>query len=58
MSGQSAGFKKFFGGKWRAEADGESQPVEIDSRDVFVIPCPPAELEGSHPNQDRDRGTL
>ena len=47
MSGQSTGFKKFFRGRWRAEADGTSNPVEIDSRNVFVIPGSPVELDAS-----------
>lgn len=46
MSGHSKGWKGFLNGKWRAEAQGESFPVEIDSRGVRVIPGPPAELEG------------
>jgi LPXTG-motif cell wall-anchored protein len=45
MPSHSAGLKRLFRGKWRAEMDGDSQPVEIDSRKVYVVPGPPAELE-------------
>jgi hypothetical protein len=47
LSGQSNGFRKYFGGKWRVEADGNSQPVELDSKYVHVIPGPPVELDAS-----------
>lgn len=45
MPGNSPGLKKMFRGKWRAEMDGESQAVELDSKKVHVAPGPPAELE-------------
>lgn len=45
MSGHSSGFKSMLRGNWRGEMDGGSQPVEIDSRKVLVIPGPPVELE-------------
>jgi hypothetical protein len=47
MNGQDSGFKRMFAGKWRAEVDGSSKPVEIDSRNVMVMPGSPVELEGS-----------
>lgn len=54
MSGHSTGLKKLFRGKWRAEMDGGSQPAEIDSRKVYVVPGPPAELEAPHHEQNKD----
>jgi hypothetical protein len=42
MEGSSNGLKRFIGGKWRAEQDGTSQPVEAESRSVRVIPGPHA----------------
>jgi hypothetical protein len=47
MNGQPSGFKRFLGGKWRAEAEAKSEPVEIDSRGIKVIPGPPVELEAA-----------
>jgi NAD(P)-dependent dehydrogenase (short-subunit alcohol dehydrogenase family) len=47
MDGQPSGFKRFLGGKWRAEAEAKSEPVEIDSRGIKVIPGPPVELEAA-----------
>ncbi|KAH7080478.1 hypothetical protein BKA63DRAFT_488233 [Paraphoma chrysanthemicola] len=47
MSGYSSGFKRFLHGKWRSEAEAKSEPVEIDSRNVNVIPGPPVELDAS-----------
>ncbi|KAF2009395.1 hypothetical protein BU24DRAFT_473535 [Aaosphaeria arxii CBS 175.79] len=47
LSGHSSGYKRFFGGKLRAEMEGKALPVEIDSKSVCVVPGPPAELEGS-----------
>lgn len=45
MSEQTSGFKKLLQGRWRVELDGKFQSVEIDSRKVYVVPGPPAELE-------------
>jgi hypothetical protein len=47
MTGQDSGFKTMLAGKWRAEVDGDSNPVEIDSRNALVIPGSPVELEDS-----------
>ncbi|KAH7086093.1 hypothetical protein BKA63DRAFT_560706 [Paraphoma chrysanthemicola] len=47
LSGQSNGFRKLFGGKWRAEVDGNSKPAELESKHVYEVPVPPAELEAS-----------
>jgi hypothetical protein len=47
MTGQDSGFKTMFAGKWRAEVDGSSKPIEIDSRNVMVVPGSPVELEDS-----------
>lgn len=48
MPGHSAGLKRMFRGKWRAELDGRSQPTELDSRKVYIMPGPPVELEAPH----------
>jgi len=48
MSGNSKGLRIFLKGEWRAEAEAESQPVEIDSRGVVIMPGPPSELEAPH----------
>ena len=45
MSGNSRGLRIFLRGEWKAEVDGESHPIEIDSRGVIVIPGPPVGLE-------------
>ncbi|KAH7086615.1 hypothetical protein FB567DRAFT_75066 [Paraphoma chrysanthemicola] len=47
LSGQSNGFRKLFGGKWRAEVDGNSKPAELESKHVYEAPVPPAELEAT-----------
>jgi len=47
MEGSSAGLKRFMGGKWRAETDGTSEPVEAGSTSVRIIPGPPVELDGT-----------
>jgi hypothetical protein len=54
MPSHSAGLKRLFRGKWRVEMDGDSQPVEIDSRKVYVVPGPPAELEAPQHEQSRN----
>jgi hypothetical protein len=48
MSGQPSGLMRLLRGNWGGEMDGSSQPVEIDSRQVVVVPGPPAELEAPH----------
>jgi hypothetical protein len=48
MEGGSNGLKRFMAGKWRAETDGTSRPVEAESSSVRVIPGPPVELEATH----------
>jgi hypothetical protein len=48
VSGETSGFKRFVGGKWRAEAEVKEKPIEIDSRNVRVIPGPPVELDATH----------
>jgi hypothetical protein len=45
MEGSSRGLKHFLGGRWRAEQDGTSQPVEAGSTSVRIIPGPPVELD-------------
>ena len=45
LQGYSRGLRIFLRGKWRAEAEGLSQPVETDGRSVKIIPGPPRELE-------------
>ena len=57
MSGQSSGLKRLFHGKWRAEMETKSEPVEIDSRKVLVIPGPPVELDGSQIQRRRSEDT-
>jgi hypothetical protein len=52
MEGGSNGLKRFMGGKWRAETDGTSEPVE-ESKNVRVIPGPPVELEATHRGTER-----
>jgi len=47
MEGSSRGLKRFMGGKWRAETDGTSEPVEAGSTSVRIIPGPPVELDGT-----------
>jgi hypothetical protein len=47
MSGFSSGFRSFMNGRWRSEAEGKSEPVEMDSRSVNVIPGPPVELDAA-----------
>jgi hypothetical protein len=47
MSGVSSGFRSFVNGAWRSEAEGKSDPVEMDSRNVNVIPGPPVELDAA-----------
>ncbi|KAJ4374960.1 hypothetical protein N0V83_002039 [Neocucurbitaria cava] len=44
---EKSGLKRYLGGRWRAEADGSSKPVEIDSRTVNRIPGPPFELDAT-----------
>jgi hypothetical protein len=46
MHGQSSSLKRYLKGRWRAEVDGTSAPVEIDSKNVRIAAV---ELEGSHP---------
>jgi len=48
LSGHSRGLMIFSKGKWRAEADGSSQPVEAGGRSVVVVPGSPVELEAPH----------
>lgn len=45
LAAHSRGLRIFLKGKWRAEAEGLSQPVETDGRSVIIIPGPPVELE-------------
>lgn len=40
ISGQSSGLMSHVGGTRRAEAEAKSEPVEIDSMNVRVIPGP------------------
>jgi hypothetical protein len=47
MSGVSSGFRSFVNGAWRSEAEGKSEPVEMDSGNVNVIPGPPVELDAA-----------
>jgi hypothetical protein len=47
MSGVSSGFRSFMNGRWRSEAEAKSEPVEMDSRNVNVIPGPPVELDAA-----------
>ncbi|KAH6865883.1 hypothetical protein BKA58DRAFT_390392 [Alternaria rosae] len=53
MEGSSRGLKRFMGGKWRAETDGTSQPVEAGSGSVVIIPGPPVELDGTQRERDQ-----
>jgi hypothetical protein len=46
MHRQSLSLKRYLKGRWRAEVDGLSTPVEFDSKDVRVAAV---ELEGSRP---------
>jgi hypothetical protein len=54
MSDHPTSFKEFLRAKWKAEMDGSSQPAEIDSNNVYVVPGPPAELEASQHEQNKD----
>lgn len=45
LTAHSRGLRIFLKGKWRAEAEGLSQPVETEGRSVIIIPGPPVELE-------------
>jgi len=50
MGAHSRGLAHFIGGEWRAETDGNSEPVEAGSRDVRVTPAllvPLVELDGT-----------
>jgi hypothetical protein len=47
MEGSSRGLKHLVGGRWRAEQDGTSQPVEAGSTSVNIIPGPPVELDST-----------
>jgi hypothetical protein len=47
IRGQPSRFKGILGGNWGAEAETESEPMELDSRGVKVIPGPPVELEAA-----------
>lgn len=38
--------KWWMGGKWRSEAPVQRDPEELDDRTVYVVPGPPAELDG------------
>jgi len=53
MEGSSRGLKRFVGGKWRAETDGTSSPVEAGSGSVMIIPGPPVELDGTQRERDQ-----
>jgi hypothetical protein len=53
LEGSSRGLKHFMGGKWRAEQDGSSQPVEAESRSVMIVPGPPVELDSRHVDRGR-----
>lgn len=57
MEGSSRGLKRFMGGKWRAETDGTSQPVEAGSTSVRIIPGPPVELDGTQRERDSQSHT-
>jgi len=52
MEGSSRGLKRFVGGKWRAETDGTSSPVEAGSTSVRIIPGPPVELDSTQRERD------
>ena len=52
MEGSSRGLKHFMGGKWRAETDGTSNPVEAASRSVMIIPGSPVELGSTQRERD------
>lgn len=56
MPGYSSGFKRFFRGRWRAEADGRMQRAEMETEKVFELPVPPAELEAPQHRQQQIRG--
>jgi hypothetical protein len=49
VEGGSNGLMRFMGGKWRAETDGTSEPVEAEAKSVRVVPGPPAELADTNP---------
>lgn len=51
QDGSLASRKWFLGGRWRNETAAEEIKLELDSRDVFVVPGPPVELEGSSWNR-------
>lgn len=53
MEGSSRGLKHFVGGRWRAEQDGTSQPVEAGSTSVKIIPGPPVELDSTPAERSR-----
>jgi hypothetical protein len=46
MHRQSLPLKRYLKGRWRAEVDGSSAPIEIDSKNVRIAAV---ELEGSRP---------
>jgi hypothetical protein len=45
VSDETAWHKRYIGGEWRAEAEVKDAPVEIDSKNVQVVPGGPVELE-------------
>lgn len=46
-------WKRFFGGKWRAEMQAPVVAQEVDSRAVRIIPGPPAELDAAGKEESR-----
>ena len=58
LPGETAGWKTFLGGRWRAEKEVVSEPQELESRSVVVVPGPPAELEARGIGTDIEEQTL
>jgi hypothetical protein len=47
--------KWYLGGRWRNEAEVKTDPRELDSRAVHVVPGPPAELDSGERERDEQR---
>jgi hypothetical protein len=50
--------KWWTGGNWRSEADAHADPQELDNKAVYVVPGPPAELEGAGMQHSNDVGRV
>jgi hypothetical protein len=50
--------KWWAGGRWRSEVDTHADPQELDNKTVYVVPGPPAELEGADVQHPNDAGRV